>query len=165
MSCVHTSAPNHGYRVSPVRRKRGWVPGVPGTTKVRAWLVEGGAPPVPAPPWVPDRGPASRIRLGRVEATPVVCRGCPVLQCLCGPFPIPGWSRVAFWWEVWFSSFCLLRTLATIAKVLAINGSPNSRRRSATREDGFGSLPAPRLNGARSGVRKDVTRLLPVFRS
>ena len=29
----------------------------------------------------------------------------------------------------------------------------------------FGSLPVPRLNGVRSSVRKDVTRLLPVFRT
>ena len=62
-------APHRGYRVSPARRwwrgyrpfssYRGnpvsttedgaapWVPGVPGTTNVRAWLVNGGPRPVP----------------------------------------------------------------------------------------------------------------------
>ena len=124
-----------------------------------------GCPARPRPTVGTGSSPASRVRLRRVEATPVVCRGCPVLQCLCGPFPIPGWSRVAFWWEVWFSSLCLLRTLATKAMVLAINGSPILGGCRPLEKTIFGSLPAPRLNGARSGVRKDVTRLLPVFRT
>ena len=65
----------------------------------------------------------------------------------------------------WFSSFCLLRTLATKAMVLAINYSPILGGGQPLEKTVFGSLPAPRLNGARSGVRKDVTRLLPVFRT
>ena len=64
------------------------------------------------------------------------------------------------------SWLCLLRTLATKSEGLGVQ-LPRQFSAAARplEKTVFGSLPLPRLNGARSSVRKDVTRLLPVFRS
>ena len=63
------------------------------------------------------------------------------------------------------SSCCLLQTRMTNTTGMTINYFANTFGGEAAREDGFGSLPALRLSGVRSGVRKVLTRLLSTCRT